>query len=133
MQTHLHVDFLSPVISLVSSWFGRLDRGCFHREKFIPCFLAERGRAENSSMSPVSQLPSAQYNSVVKNPPVNAGDAGDTCLIPAWVRKIPWRRKWQPTPVFLPGESHEQGSLEGYSPRGCKELDTTKYAYSISV
>ena len=38
---------------------------------------------------------------------------------------IPWRRKWQPTPVFLPGKSHEQRSLMGYSPRGCKELDTT--------
>ena len=37
-----------------------------------------------------------------------------------WVRKIPWRRKWQPTPVFLPGQSHGQRSLEGYSPRGCK-------------
>ena len=33
-----------------------------------------------------------------------------------WVRKIPWRRKWQPTPVFLPGESHEQRTLMGYSP-----------------
>ena len=33
-----------------------------------------------------------------------------------WVRKIPWRRKWQPTPVFLPGESHGQRSLVGYSP-----------------
>ena len=33
-----------------------------------------------------------------------------------WVRKIPWRRKWQPTPLFLPGESHEQRSLVGYSP-----------------
>ena len=41
-----------------------------------------------------------------------------------WVRKIPWRRKWQPTPVFLPGESHGQGSLVGYSPWGYKELDT---------
>ena len=37
-----------------------------------------------------------------------------------WVRKIPWQRKWQPTPVFLPGESHEQRSLVGYSPLGCK-------------
>ena len=37
-----------------------------------------------------------------------------------WVRKIPWRRKWQPTPVFLPGESHGQRSLEGYSPWGHK-------------
>ena len=37
-----------------------------------------------------------------------------------------WRRKWQPTPVFLPGESHEQKSLEGYSPRGHRESDTTE-------
>ena len=43
-----------------------------------------------------------------------------------WVRKIPWRRKWQPTPVFLPGESCGQRSLEGYSPWGCRELDTTE-------
>ena len=34
-----------------------------------------------------------------------------------WVRKIPWRREWQPTPVFLPGEFHEQSSLLGYSPQ----------------
>ena len=37
-----------------------------------------------------------------------------------WVRKIHWRRKWQPTPVFLPGESHQQRSLVGYSPYGHK-------------
>ena len=43
-----------------------------------------------------------------------------------WVGKIPWRRKWQPTPVFLPGESHGRGSLVGYSPWGCKESDTTE-------
>ena len=41
-----------------------------------------------------------------------------------WVRKIPWRRKWQPTPVFLPGESYGQ-SLAGCSPWGHKESDTT--------
>ena len=41
-------------------------------------------------------------------------------------QKIPWRRKWQPTPVFLPGKSHGQRSLVGYSPWGCKESDTTK-------
>ena len=41
-----------------------------------------------------------------------------------WVRKIPWRRKWQSTPVFLPGESHGWRSLVSYSPRGCKESDT---------
>ena len=43
-----------------------------------------------------------------------------------WVRKIPWRRKWQPTPVFLPGESHGRRSLVGSSPWGRKELDTTE-------
>ena len=37
-----------------------------------------------------------------------------------WVRKIPWRRKWQPAPVFLPAELHGQGSLKGYSPWGCR-------------
>jgi len=41
-----------------------------------------------------------------------------------WVRKISWRRAWLPTPVFLPGESHGQRSLGGYSPHCRKELDT---------
>ena len=48
------------------------------------------------------------------------------CGFNPWVRKIPWRRAWQPTPVFLPGESHEQRSLADYSPWGRKELDTTE-------
>ena len=48
------------------------------------------------------------------------------CGFDPWVRKIPWRKKWQPTPVFLPGESHGERSLAGYSPWGHKELDTTK-------
>ena len=47
-----------------------------------------------------------------------------------WVQSLgwedPWRRKWQPTPVLLPGKSHGQRSLVGYSPRGCKALDTTE-------
>ena len=42
-----------------------------------------------------------------------------------WVGKIPWRRKWQPTPVFLPGEFHGQRSLVGYSPWGHKGSDMT--------
>ena len=43
-----------------------------------------------------------------------------------WVRKIPWRRKWQPTPVLLPGKSHGQRGLAGYSPRSLRELDMTE-------
>ena len=46
----------------------------------------------------------------------SACSAIDTGDVPSpWVRKIPWRRKWQPIPVFLPGKSHGQSSLEGYS------------------
>ena len=46
-----------------------------------------------------------------------------------WVGEMPWRRKWQPTPVFSSGESHGQRSLEGYSPWGCKESDATEHAH----
>ena len=60
--------------------------------------------------------------SVVKNPSANAGDAGS---IPGSGRS-PRRRKWQPTPVSLPGESHGHRSLAGYSPWCHKESDTTE-------
>ena len=49
-----------------------------------------------------------------------------------WIRKIPWRRKWQPTPVFLPGESHGWRSLEGCSPQGHKESDMTEQFHFLS-
>ena len=48
------------------------------------------------------------------------------CQLDPWVGKIPQRRKWQPTPVFLCGESHGQRSLAGCSPQGRPVLDTTK-------
>ena len=50
----------------------------------------------------------------------------DPCTNEGNVGKIPWRRKWQPTPVFLPGKSHGQRSLVDYSPWGRKESDTTE-------
>ena len=49
-----------------------------------------------------------------------------TCGLDSWVGKIPWKKAWQPTPVFLPGESHGQRSLVGYSPWGRKESDRTE-------
>ena len=49
-----------------------------------------------------------------------------------WVGKIPWRREWQPTPVFLPGESQGQRSLVGYGAWGCKELDTTERLMQVT-
>ena len=45
-----------------------------------------------------------------------------------WIKKIPWRRKWQPIPVFLPGKFHGQ-SLAGYSPQGHKASDTTEHQH----
>ena len=57
----------------------------------------------------------------------SACNVGDLSSIP-WVGKIPWRRAWQPTPVFLPVESHGQRSLAGYSQWGHKESDTTEAA-----
>ena len=62
---------------------------------------------------------------VVKNPPDNAGDTRDAGLIPG-SGESPWRRKWQPTLVFLPGKSDGQRSLTGYSPQDHKELGTTE-------
>ena len=50
-----------------------------------------------------------------KNPPANAGDTRNTGSIPV-LGKMPWSRKWYPTPVFLPGEFCGQRSLEGYMP-----------------
>ena len=62
-----------------------------------------------------------QFHSDGKESACNAGQPG----FDPWVRKIPWRKTWQPTPV-LPGESHGQRSLGGYSLQGCKESETTE-------
>ena len=62
---------------------------------------------------------------MVKNLPTNSGDIGG-CGFNSWVGKIPQRRAWQPTPVFLTRESHGQRSLVGYSPWSYKESNTTK-------
>ena len=59
---------------------------------------------------------------MVKNPPASTGAAGS---IPA-LERSPWRRKWQPSLVFLPGEAHGQSSLVGYRPCGCKEWNTAE-------
>ena len=61
-----------------------------------------------------------------KEPACNAGDTGNVALIPGSGGSL-WRRKWQPTPVFLPGKSDGQKNLSGYSPWDCKELDTAEW------
>ena len=59
------------------------------------------------------------YGLVVKNPPANTGDIRDVSSIPGSGR-VPSRRKWQLTLVFLPGRSHGQGSLTDHSPSNCR-------------
>ena len=56
---------------------------------------------------------------MVKNPSVNAGDVGS---FDPWIGKIPWRSKWQPTPVFLSGKSHGQRNLWAIDHGITKEL-----------
>ena len=60
----------------------------------------------------------------VKNPP--AMQETQETQVQSLSREDPWRRKWQPTPVFLPEKSHGQKSLSSYSPTGCKESDGTE-------
>ena len=66
---------------------------------------------------------------VVTSLPASAGDAGSQVQPPVgkipW-RRNPWKRAWQPTPVFLAGKSHGQKSLAGYSPWGTKPSDMTE-------
>ena len=65
--------------------------------------------------------------SVVKNLPASAREAGDAGSIP-WSGRFSWRRKWQSTPVFLPGGCHGQRNLAGCCPYGHKESDMTERA-----
>ena len=70
--------------------------------------------------------------SVVKNPPANAGDVGSILGL----GKIPWKRKWQPSPVLLPGKPHGQRSLVGFSPWDRKRVGydlATEQWYYISA
>ena len=65
--------------------------------------------------------PVSRYSTGEKELPRCLSDEGSTCQcrrcgFDPWVRKVSWRKKWQPTPIFFPGKSHRQRSLEGYSP-----------------
>ena len=108
----------------------------FSRQEYcnrLPCPLP--GDLPYPGIEPVSpSSPALQVNSL---PPSQRGFSGGgsgeepTCQcrksgFHPWVRKIPGRRKWQPTPVFLPRESHGQGNLAGYIPWTHKESDTTE-------
>ena len=91
------------------------------------CYSGHMGTSGKAStppqMFPGNKLPPPISGfSEVKNP-AKAG----RCGFHLWVGKIPWRRKWQSTPEFLPGEIHGQRSLVSYSPWTHKELDTSEW------
>ena len=101
----IHVIFqctLSNVVYTIHDVYG------FTHIIFILLFLCHH-RTEWASLVP---------QTVRKLPAMQGSDP--------WVRKIPWRRGWQPTPVFLPRKFHKQRRLVGCSPWGCKESDTTE-------
>ena len=105
-------------INTVSVYKGRY---CYH-------YFTERNVQGSERLSdcpmPHSYQEVSQMALVVRNPSPNR-----RCKRPGlnpWVRKIPWKKKCQPTPVFLLGDSHGQRSLVGYSPGGGKESDTTE-------
>ena len=81
-------------------------------------------KLESKYCKPIPILWASQAALVVKNLPANAGDIRHR--FDPWVGTIPWRRAWQHTPVFLPGESHGQKSLVGYSPQDHRESDMTE-------
>ena len=67
---------------------------------------------------------------MIKNLPAKAGDTRDACSFDPWVGKSPWSRKWQDTPIFLPGKSYGQRGLEGYSLWGHKESDMAEHTHT---
>ena len=124
-QSGLHSDALSAVIDPVEDspkarqWHPWLVG---RREDFgvITWHLRSRLSRRKDPFSQSGASPGAQQYRILQ-----CGSHRRRGLDP-WVRKIPWRRRWHPTPVSLPGESHGQRSLVAYSPWGRTESDVTE-------
>ena len=97
------------------SWFLQMPHG--PHSAWWNCWFSQHG--EIADLISIHKGGSIHWASLVAQSVKNLPAVQETQLR-SWVVKIPWRRKWQPIPVFLPGESHGQRSLVGYSPRGCK-------------
>ena len=124
---------------LSRGWCPWRPRGGQSQNSYVPSHtagsgsLARRGTPSSSHTNEglpdfypyVAVMRASQGALAAKNPLANAGNIKNSGLIPG-LRRFPWRRPWQRTPVFLPRESHGQRNLAGYSPWGRKESDTTE-------
>ena len=117
--------FVKWMSTWMCEWIIRFIRFIYYQIYILFSRLRSLGSERLSDVTSSHSMVSQMVLLMVKNLPANAGDTRDTGLIPG-VRKIPWSRKWQPASVFLPGKSHGQRSLAGYSSWGHKESDTTE-------
>ena len=127
-----HVCCLSHPANGIFAAVSRVDQDSPHRHMWPNC--GRQGLRDLASKELVSLLCLSPFGLLYQNTsglpwwlsgkePSCQFRSYRRCRFDPWVGKSLWRRKWQPTPVFLPGESHEQGSLVGCSPWGPKELD----------
>ena len=116
------------IFSHVNSWTvsrqekRKIDFLCMCMEVAISIYIWKDLFGSVVGLSTIFYLMDMLMAQTVKNLPACRRPRFDP-----WVRKIPCRRNWQSTPVFLLGEFHGQRSLVGYSPWGCRELDMTEW------
>ena len=115
-------------------WLGRgllvkacvaLNQGALLQWKHRVLTTGPSGKSPTILLHVAIQL--SQVGQWLKNLPANVR----RCRYDPWVGKIPWRRKWQPTPVSLAGKSHRQRNMVRFSPWGHKELDITEHMYPL--
>ena len=113
----LHFHFSPAIHSSVLAWRvpGTGEPGG------LPSMVPHRVGHDWSDLAAANVIMASLVAQMVNSLPIMQGTGFDL-----WVGKIPWRKKWQPTPVFLPEETYEQRNLVGYSPWGCKKSDMTE-------
>ena len=125
---HLQVPRASLRVCKLTCWVPLKRPGS--RSPGHCCFFSPQEGSSSQSTQPLGPLPLLPKGfpggSMVKKPACQCS----RCDFSLRVRKIPWRRAWQPTPVFLPGEFHGQRSLVSYSPWGHKEQDSAEHAHT---
>ena len=130
-QSRLHGGRAGILLSHFRSLPTSSSQLLVHRPVTTALGTGEKGSQQSACWNPTHRAGRITPSQPTNGLPGGLSSQESTCQcrkgrFDPWVRKIPWRRAWQPTPVFLPGESHGQRSLVGYSPQGCKELDTTE-------